>query len=363
MRTKILCRLAALLLASSLPAQYRIALPGYHYRFPDDNFNHPDFKTEWWYYTGNVKSADNHRLGFELTFFRVAVERDPAKNNPWDLHDLYLAQLALSDLDGGHFYHTERTNRAGPGLAGASENDGCIWNGNWRIRWTGNDQSLDAIADNFELHFNLHSAKSPVIHGENGISRKGSGPGRASHYISLTRLETVGRIRVDMRNLDVSGLAWMDHEFFSSQLEPGQVGWDWISIQLNDSTELMLFRIRRKDGSIDPHTSGTFVDAKGVATFLPVTDFEMQPASDTWTSSATHATYPVGWKIHIRNPNIELEARTPLPSQELTGASKLIPTYWEGAIELAGHKGAQPIAGVGYLEMTGYDRAFDLSHE
>jgi predicted secreted hydrolase len=363
MRIKSLCVAAALLLPYSLPAQYRMARPDYRYRFPHDYFNHPDFKTEWWYYTGNLKSSDGHRFGFELTFFRVALERDATKTDPWDLRDLYLAHLALSDLDGGRFSYIERSNRAGPGLAGASQEEGRIWNGNWQIHWNGGDQNLDAIADDFELHLNLHSLKPPVIHGENGISQKGSGIGRASHYLSLTRLETTGRVRVQARDFEISGLAWMDHEFFTSQLQSGQIGWDWISMQLNDATELMLFRIRRKDGSIDPHSSGTFVDANGRATFLSFGDFEMQPISGTWTSASSHAAYPVHWKIQVRNPAIELEATTPLPSQELAGNSKVIPNYWEGAITLAGHQGPQPIDGVGYLEMTGYDRPLDLSDE
>jgi predicted secreted hydrolase len=362
MRIKSLGLLATLLLAPSMPAQYRVALPGYRYRFPHDHFNHPDFKTEWWYYTGNLKSPGGRRFGFELTFFRVAVERDAAKNGTWDLRDLYLAHLALSDLDGGRFYHAECTNRAGPGLAGASEQDGRIWNGNWQIRWTGNDQNLEAVADNFELHLNLHSAKPPVIHGQNGISQKGAGPGRASHYISLTRLEITGQIRLQALEFYVSGLAWMDHEFFSSQLEPGQIGWDWISIQLNDATELMLFRIRRKDGSLDAHSSGTFVYANGLAAPLSLSDFELEPVGGTWTSPATRAMYPIRWKILVPRLGIQLEASTPLPSQELSGNSKIVPTYWEGAISLAGRKGALPVSGVGYLEMTGYDHALDPSH-
>src|SRR5580765_6445979 len=159
-------------IAVAAPAQYRAALPGYRYNFPRDHFNHPDFQTEWWYYTGNVKSADGHRLGFELTFFRQGVDRDAKSTGAWDVRDLYLAHLALSDLNSGKFLHAERTNRAGPGIAGASEQDRRIWNGNWQVTWRGDEQSLQAIDDRFSIHFTLRSAKPPIIHGQNGVSQK-----------------------------------------------------------------------------------------------------------------------------------------------------------------------------------------------
>jgi predicted secreted hydrolase len=358
MRSRWAC-LAAMLLVLDAGAQYRTALPGYRYAFPRDHFNHPDFQTEWWYYTGNVKARDGRRFGFELTFFRRATDRTDAKPNAWDVRDIYLAHLALSDLDGGQFFHAERTNRAGPGIAGISENDQRIWNGNWQIVWQGATQKLQAVDDRFELHFSLKPAKPPVIHGKNGVSQKAEGPGRASHYISLTRLITDGEIEMLGRRFPVTGVAWMDHEFFTHQLEPNQISWDWMSIQLEDDTELMLFRIRRKDGPIDAYSSGTFIDANGAATQLLRSDFTLEPAGATWTSPATHAKYPIEWKVSVAKLNLELHATTALQSQELTAVSKLAPSYWEGAIALAGHKGGAAIRGVGYLEMTGYDRPIE----
>jgi predicted secreted hydrolase len=341
-------------------AQYRIALPGYRYQFPRDYFDHADFQTEWWYYTGNVKSADGHRFGFELTFFRQGVNRDPAKTQPWDVRDLYLAHLALSDLDGHEFYHSERTSRSGPGLAGVTATDGRIWNGNWQIRWQDGQQNLHAIDSRFELQFTLRSEKPPVVNGENGVSQKAEGLGRASHYISLTRLLTTGRIELDHKTFEVTGLAWMDHEFFTHQLASNQVGWDWFSIQLNDKTELMLFRIRRSDGSVDPYSAGTFIDANGTPTHLRSAEFTLQRLSEIWTSKVTHATYPIHWNITVPKFHIDLEAKTPLPSQELTSASEITPSYWEGVVTFEGQKAREPITGAGYLEMTGYDKPFEV---
>jgi predicted secreted hydrolase len=361
MKSRIACAAAALLLLQPLAAQYRTALPGYSFEFPRDHFNHPDFQTEWWYYTGNLKSADGHRFGFELTFFRQAVSRDPARTATWEVNDLYVAHLALSDLDGRKFFHSERTNRSGPGIANVSESLGRIWNGNWQIQWRGEDQELTAIDPRFQLHLTLHPEKPPVIHGENGVSQKAEGLGRASHYISLTRLATSGVIELDNKRLKINGTSWMDHEFFTHQLESNQTGWDWLSLQLDDYTELMLFRIRRKDGSIDPYSAGTYVDSKGKTTHLRSGDFSLEPVGEKWTSPVTGATYPIHWKIAIPQLGIELEAKTPLASQELTGNSKLAPNYWEGAIVLTGRRNAQPLNGAGYLEMTGYDRTVQLA--
>src|SRR5579863_3976453 len=190
MRSRLAALAATFLLLSPLAAQYRTAVPGYRFEFPRDYFDHPDFQTEWWYYTGNLKSTDGHRFGFELTFFRQAVTRDPAKSSAWEVRDLYLAHLALSDLDGQHFYRVERVNRSGPGIAGVSQSDARIWNGNWRIQWRGDEQDLQAVDDRFQLHLTLRAEKRPVTHGENGVSQKAPGPGRASHYMSLTRLAT-----------------------------------------------------------------------------------------------------------------------------------------------------------------------------
>src|ERR1051325_10946261 len=124
--------LALLLLALGVDTPYRQALPGHAYSFPRDYFQHPEFHTEWWYYTGNVRTRGGRRYGFELVFFRQAQRRGPSENlSAWRIDDLYLAHLALTDIDGKRFLDEERLNRAGPGVAGASFGRRRIWNGNW----------------------------------------------------------------------------------------------------------------------------------------------------------------------------------------------------------------------------------------
>jgi predicted secreted hydrolase len=359
MRSRSLVSAVAFLLAVSATAQYRGALPGYQYQFPRDHFNHPDFQTEWWYYTGNMKSSDGHRFGFELTFFRQGIERLQDPIGIWDVQDLYVAHLALSDLDRRTFLYSERTNRAGPGIAGADDVTAKIWNGNWQVSWHGDQQVLTATDQRFSLRFTMQPAKPVVIHGQNGISQKAEGPGRASHYISLTRLITTGEIQAEGKTLQVVGTAWMDHEFFTHELDAAQAGWDWLSIQLHDNSELMLFRIRRRDGSLDPFSAGTFVDATGRSTHLSKEEFSLQPGNITWTSPTNHAVYPVKWRISIPRLGINLECSTPLPSQELASSSKILPNYWEGAIVVSGSKAGTSSDGVGYLEMTGYDHPIE----
>jgi predicted secreted hydrolase len=360
MRSK---RLLFVFLFAWLPSaigQYKTALPGYRYEFPRDYFNHPDYQTEWWYTTGNLTASDGHHYGFELTFFRQGVDRDPGKQETWDIQDLYLAHLALSDLDGGKFYHSERTNRAGPGLAGIDEKQKRIWNGNWEIQWNGEEEILKVADEKFSLSFSLRSEKPPVIHGVNGVSQKAAGVGRASHYISFTRLLTSGTIEMAGRSISVRGTSWMDHEFFTYSMDAEQVGWDWLSLQFEDDTELMLYQFRRKDGVSDPYSSGTYVDSGGKPVHLTAADFRLVPTGETWTSDVTGAKYPVSWNVEIPKLGLKLAVTTGLKSQELAGGSKIAPSYWEGAIAIEGTRRDTSVRGVGYLEMTGYARAMEM---
>jgi len=361
MKSSAFCAALFLAIFPAFDAPYREALPGYRYEFPRDFYAHPDFQTEWWYTTGNVTTSDGHAFGYELTFFRQGISRDESKRGTWDVRDLYLAHLALSDLSGGHFYHSERVNRAGPGIAGVSPQAGKVWNGNWSASWSKHgSQQLTAQNDNFQFAFVLKSTKPPVIHGENGVSQKAEGPGRASHYFSQTRLTTTGVIQLKGKNYEVSGLSWMDHEFFTHQLSSGQVGWDWFSIQLEGETELMLFILRRKDGTIDPFSAGTYIDAAGKSTHLRAADFSLQPQGASWKSPATSAAYPIEWTISVPKLKLSLVAKTKLPAQEITGMTKLAPNYWEGAMEFSGTRANRAIQGTGYLEMTGYDHALQM---
>ena len=345
----VLLTLALTMSAPAADDPYRLALPNYRFEFPRDHFNHPDFRTEWWYYTGNIRTAQGRRFGFELTFFRQAVDRPSTPESVWDLNDVWMAHLALSDIEGGLFQHAERLNRAGPGVAGADLKQARVWNGNWQAQWARDTQTLEAVADRFSLQLSLKPDKPAVIHGQNGVSQKAEGAGKASHYISFTRLATSGMIVLDGKRFSVEGASWMDHEFFSHQLEASQSGWDWFSLQLEDGTEFMLFRLRRKDRSMDPYSAGTYIDSQGKATHLTASDFTLTPGT-TWTSEATGGRYPVEWTVEVPSLGLNAAVRTPLARQEITGGTN----YWEGAIDISATRLGRRVSGVGYLEMTGY---------
>lgn len=358
MRSSVAGGLIFALALSSGAAEYKQALPGYHYEFPRDHFNHPEYQTEWWYYTGNVRSKDGRRFGFELTFFRQGVARD-ANQSTWHIQDLYMAHFALTDLSGQQFYHQERINRAGPGIAGIDEKAGLIWNGNWQVQLGATQHVLRAVDEKCAIALELTPVKPPVIQGRDGISRKAEGEGHASHYISFPRLNTSGTIDLSGSSYRVEGTSWMDHEFFTGGIDASESGWDWLSLQLDDNTEVMLYRMRHKDGSIDPYSSGSFIDAQGRYTFLSSQDFTMTPGADSWTSPQTKGVYPIRWHVTIPKLGIDAAVSTPLANQEMAG--KIGPSYWEGAIDVDGKRGGGGLHGVGYLEMTGYARPWNTS--
>jgi predicted secreted hydrolase len=336
-----------LLLFFAALIDFRLAVPGYQFQFPRDHFDHPEFRTEWWYYTGNLHARDGHRYGFELVFFRQGQRRGPAANpSTWRIDDLYLAHLALTDIDGRHFRYYKRLNRAGPGIAGIDFDQRRIWNGNWETRWDHDSQTLSAVADGIRLSLRLAPRKPAIIQGENGVSQKAEGAGKASYYVSFPLLDTEGTVN----GTPVTGTAWMDHEWFSNQLEPSVQGWDWFSIQLAGNAQFMLFQLRRTDGSIDPYSSGTYIAADGRSTHLKRADFELQPL-EFWVSPKTHARYPTRWRVSIPSLHVALECAAAIPDQELISDDAAGPTYWEGAVVYSGSA-----SGVGYLEMTGYTK-------
>ena len=350
---------AALIGAHSLPAaqesEWRQARPDRALELPRDHASHPEYRIEWWYYTGNLAADDGRRFGYQVTFFRVGVDAQPVNPSRWAVRDLHAAHLAVTDVAGGRHLSAERLNRAGVGWAGAATDTLEVWNEGWRVALEGAAHRLRAQEDSggFGVDLHLTPVKPAAAHGVDGFSRKGAQPGNASHYYSLTRLETRGQILLDGAAVDVVGSSWMDHEFGTSFLEPEQQGWDWFSLQLDDGTELMAYVIRRRDGSLDPHSAGTFVDAAGRTTRLRAGDFRLAPGR-AWSSPASGAVYPVEWRIEAPAADLALDVRAVLDAQELRTAESTGVTYWEGAVVAAGTRGARPVQGRGYLEMTGY---------
>ena len=352
-----LCLCSLSLIATS----WREAAAGYQFQFPRDHASHPEFKLEWWYYTGNVQTTTERRFGYQVTFFRVGI--DPAPSNPsrWAVRDLFMTHLAVSDPTGRRYRFAERLSRAGPGLAGAATDQYRVWNEDWRAGASAPPGSpRDAAAPHFihavDRHIGvdlvLEQGKPPAINGLNGISQKGALAGNASHYYSLTRMPTRGTISIDGERFDVGGESWMDHEFGTSFLEKEQQGWDWLSIQLGDGRDLMLYQLRRGDGSRDSRSSGTLVDQQGRTTHLAAGDFTLTPTGPTFRA-ASGAVYPIRWSVRIPKAQLAFDVTTPLDNQELSARLAGV-SYWEGLIDVKGTSGTDAITGRGYLEMTGY---------
>ncbi len=339
---------------SSPDEPWQKALPPYRFSFPADHSSHPDYKIEWWYYTGNVTSGDGRWFGYQLTFFRVGVDFAPQNPSRWTVRDLYSTHLAVSDIDGGQFDNAEKINRSGVGWAGASTDNFRVWNEDWEAKLERNgNHILTAIDGEIGIELELEPGKPPIAHGDRGVSQKGSTPGNASHYYSLTRMPTAGHLIVKGERIKVSGLSWMDHEFGSSFLEKGQIGWDWMSLQLDDGTDLMLYRFRRQDGALDPHSNGTIINSDGRYFPIAFDRFEMQPIS-TWRSKRTGAEYPVEWRVKVPDKGIDLTIKAAISDQEMETAESTGVTYWEGSVEIEGIHRGRRVRGRGYLEMTGY---------
>ena len=353
--------LLSLLGISSTEAKqaFRQALPGYRFFFPRDHASHPDFKTEWWYYSGHLRTEEGLRFGYQLTFFRLGVGpslRGDSRSR-WAARDLYLAHFAISDLQQRRFLYWERRSRGALGSAGASIETFKVWNGNWAADGDGKAHHLSASVDGHVIDLTLAPTKPPAIHGKNGVSQKAEGVGRASHYYSLSRMATEGTLTYAGKARKVTGSSWMDHEFGSNQLTASQVGWDWIALQLEDGTELMFYRLRQRDGKPDAHSSGSLIHPEGRVEYLPLSAFRLEP-QETWQSPKSGGRYPIRWRVQVPAPRIDLTVQAAFPDQELDtkGSTQII--YWEGSVAVTGTANGRPISGVGYLEMTGYADAF-----
>lgn len=346
--------LVALLATNAFGADWKIAEPGWRYEFPRDHHAHREFKTEWWYFTGNLFDTDGHRFGYELTFFRQgirpAAERDP-KVSRFVVDDLKFAHFAITDVDGQQFRFEQKTSRGAFGEAGFDDGNRLAWIDNWSLTTNGDGSfQLAASSGAGAIRLDLRPAKPPVVHGENGLSVKAAGDSSASHYYSVPRLETTGDIAMNGKVRAVHGKSWFDHEWSSSQLGKGEVGWDWICVQWEDGAELMLYRMRLAASGIDPSSSGTWIAPDGTTTHLRATDFQMTPV-EFWKSKESGAHYPIGWRIALPAQRAEINIQAALEDQEL----RLGPiTYWEGAIDASGTREGKTVKGRGYLELTGY---------
>jgi len=322
-------------------------------RLPRDHGAHPGMRTEWWYLTANLDDDDGRRYGVQVTFFRSGLDASaPAKgDSPLRARQALAAHLAVADVGGGRLLHAERVRRADGAFAAATVGDLKVWLGDWRIERAKDGPVIATASDRaagirVELH--CRPRKPLVRHGDAGYSRKGSDRGNASVYLSWTRLAVTGTLELGDRRVQVTGAGWFDHEWGTSQLGEGVVGWDWFSLRLEDGSELMLYRLRRDDGSADPYSSGTLVAPDGGTRALAVEDAMIEPVG-SWTSPATGGTYPSGWRVRVPSAGLDLEVIPELEDAEIDGRASTGVIYWEGPVRVTGSR-----SGEGYVELTGY---------
>jgi predicted secreted hydrolase len=322
--------------------------------FPADHGPHPDFRTEWWYFTGNLQDAAGRPYGFELTFFRIALAAGTrAGESPWGARQAWLAHFAVTDPSASRFLAAQRLARGALGLAGASADPFHVWVKDWQVDGTADEQHVSlrlAAADGgTAIDLTLTANVSPVVHGDRGLDAKGPEPGNASYYYSIPRLDASGTLTLGGQESKVSGLVWLDREWSTSALSPGVTGWDWFALRLSDGRDLMFYRLRQANGSATAFSGGTLVAADGSRERLGAGDVELEPL-DWWRSPRTGVRYPVRWRLRLSRAAIELELEPYLEDQEVD----LSVRYWEGAVRGLGQAGAAALQAEGYLELAGY---------
>ena len=341
-------------------AGFATALEPRHFEFPLDHGPHPAFRQEWWYVTGNLDAANGERFGFELTFFRVALEPPPAPSPPTGpaataapasalrTREIYLAHFAVTDVPRRRFRSAQKLSRAALGLAGAEALPLHVWLDDWSLEARGPTWQLRATQRGYAVALTLEPQSAPVLNGIDGLSRKSDRPEDATYYYSIPRLLVRGQVLRDGQPLEVRGRAWLDREWGSGGLGPRELGWDWFGLQLEDGSALMFYALRDKNGERDVHSAGSWVAADGTARALSSAEVDIAVTRE-WRS-ASGERYPAGWHIRVPALALDLTVRPVLADQEL----QTTPRYWEGAVDVSGERGGASLGGRGYVELVGY---------
>jgi predicted secreted hydrolase len=320
------------------------------FAFPADHGPHPEYRTEWWYYTGNVETREGRHFGYQLTFFRIALApEDHPRASAWATRHVYMAHFAVTDTAGGRFHSRARFARGAAGLAGAEAPPFRVWTEDWSATSAEPDglpMRLQASEDGIAVDLVLESARPPVLQGDRGLSRKGPEPGNASYYYSFTRMPTRGSVRVGDEEFAVRGTSWMDREWSTSALGD-KVGWDWFALQLDDGRDVMFYQLRRPDGSTDGFSAGIVAAPDGRVSGLGHDAVTVEVLAH-WTSPGG-VRYPARWRLTAPAWDLDVEIVPRLAGQEHTQPFR----YWEGAV-LVRSRTLPGRGGVGYVELVGY---------
>jgi predicted secreted hydrolase len=321
--------------------------------FPADFGSHADFRTEWWYVTGWLTTAQGDVLGFQITFFRTKPDSDAANPSAFAPRQLLIAHCALSDPKRGRLWQDQRIRRAGLGLAEAAAGDTNVWIERWSLKHTGQLYAAKIDAEEFSLDLALAETQPLLVNGDAGVSRKGPASEAASYYYSLPHLKVSGTISRHGAKTLVNGEAWFDHEWSSAYLDAQAIGWDWIGINMDDGAALMAFRIRGEHGE-QRWAGGTYRSGDGGVQILQPESIEFR-AQRRWTSPRTGIVFPVEWSVRVGSREIELKPL--LDDQENDTRLSTGAIYWEGAVRAYAERRE---IGRGYLELTGYGERLRL---
>ncbi len=316
-------------------------------RFPADHGPHPEYRIEWWYLTGSVQDAQGQWYGVQFTAFRRAMAPPASHGNPWRTSQVYMAHLAVSDTTTSRHLEDQRVARAHPQLAGARAQPFAVWVDGWTLASVGETflpLQLKAQSESFGMDLVMREGKPIVLQGEQGLSRKSER--HASYYYSITRLHAEGTLRVGGHMIEVRGRAWLDREWSTGVLDPGQVGWDWFGLQLHAGDDVMVGQLRRRDGSRDPYNSGVRVDANGVYRVMQAEDFTLTPLQ--YWRDERGVNWPIRWQLTLTEPPETLVIKAAFPNQRMDTAL----VYWEGLVVVLDAN--ERAIGRGYMELTGY---------
>ncbi len=331
---------------AAAPVTFPEVRPGTPIRLPRDHGAHPDYRTEWWYVTGWLRTPDGKPLGFQVTFFRSRPAIASGNPSAFAPRQVLFAHAALSDPAAAKLLHDQRVARAGFGIAQAATEDSAIRLLDWSFARRPDGSFRASIpARGFGLDLAFTPTQPAMANGTGGYSRKGPRPEQASYYYSMPHLRVSGTVLRGGRRVTVTGEAWLDREWSSTLLPPEAVGWDWAGINLDDGGALMAFQVRSKDGR-PVYAGGTLRRPDGSQVALRPDQVRFVPRR-RWRSSQSGGAYPVEADFVVRLPEGErrFHLRPLFDAQELAGGPGM-PTYWEGAVSTAG--------GRGYLELTGH---------
>ena len=336
----------------------KVADPNYKIHFPQDHYSHDAFDIEWWYLTANLQDDAGNDYGVQWTLFRF---RNPNFNNDqkassahWNNEHLYMAHASVHSQN--EHWFSEKFARGNVGNAGVDQSPFQLFIDDWhwlspnedllpaQLRFNANLISGKTKGSRLSLQLNLTHNGDYVLQGQDGYSIKSADGKHASHYYSAPFINIEGKLSTGVNekqtHIAVKGRAWFDQEWTSQLFDQATLGWDWLSLHLDNGDKIMAFRMRLK-GQED-YITGTYISADGLAMTLSPSDISLKPLELTEIGTKN---LPLSWQLKINNKGVDIKIKTTKDDQWNPASV----SYYEGTVDVSGtHQGK------GFLELTGY---------